>query len=77
MGTVATFERTGRFFERTLGKIEPHLRGRGHAGYVNLNTIVNDQGIWPLGVHLPLRLPGLRGARAAPEDQLGGPVRGA
>jgi phosphoribosylamine--glycine ligase len=48
MGTVATFERTGRFFERTLGKIEPHLRGRGHAGYVNLNTIVNDQGIWPL-----------------------------
>jgi phosphoribosylamine--glycine ligase len=48
MGTVATFERTGRFFRRTLAKVAPLLRGRGHVGYVNLNTIVNDRGIWPL-----------------------------
>jgi len=48
MGTVATFDRSGSFFERTLKLIEPQLREAGHVGYVNLNTIVNEAGIWPL-----------------------------
>ena len=48
MGTVATYDRTGRFFDRTLAKVAPYLRGHGHVGYVNLNTIVNEGGIWPL-----------------------------
>ncbi|GAC1578477.1 MAG: phosphoribosylamine--glycine ligase [Sphingomicrobium sp.] len=48
MGTVATFEGTEALFRATLGKIEPLLAGRRHVGYVNLNTIVNQAGIWPL-----------------------------
>jgi phosphoribosylamine--glycine ligase len=48
MGTVATFDRTRRFFDMTLARIAPLLRGHGHTGYVNLNTIVNEEGIWPL-----------------------------
>jgi phosphoribosylamine--glycine ligase len=48
MGTVATFDRTQRFFDLTLAKMVPLLRGRGHVGYINLNTIVNVDGIWPL-----------------------------
>jgi phosphoribosylamine--glycine ligase len=48
MGTVATFEGTAPFFERTLARVAPRLRGHGHHGWVNLNTIVNEQGIWPL-----------------------------
>ena len=48
MGTVATFDRSRRFFGLTLARIAPLLREHGHVGYVNLNTIVNSDGIWPL-----------------------------
>lgn len=48
MGTVATFDRTQSFFDRTLALIEPHLREARHVGYVNINAIVNEAGIWPL-----------------------------
>lgn len=48
MGTVATFDRSARFFALTLARVAPLLRRHGHVGYVNLNTIVNEHGIWPL-----------------------------
>jgi phosphoribosylamine--glycine ligase len=48
MGTVATFSRTGKFFDMTLGRMAPLLRAHGYMGYININTIVNAQGIWPL-----------------------------
>jgi len=48
MGTVVTYSRTKGFFGRTLAKIAPLLRQNGYCGYINLNTIVNDKGIWPL-----------------------------
>src|SRR3546814_11259135 len=33
MGTVATFDRSALFFERTLARIEPLLRDHIHVGY--------------------------------------------
>ena len=48
MGTVATFEGSELIFEATLAPLEQLLRQAGHVGYINLNTIINAAGIWPL-----------------------------
>lgn len=48
MGTVVTYSRSKRFFNRTLAKMAPLLKENGYCGYINLNTIVNEEGVWPL-----------------------------
>src|SRR4051794_1670529 len=48
MGTIATFDRSNYFFESTLKRMIPMLTAGGYCGYINLNTIVNERGIWPL-----------------------------
>jgi phosphoribosylamine---glycine ligase len=48
MGTVVTYSRTNTFFRRTLAKMAPLLRRNGYCGYINLNTIVNERGVWPI-----------------------------
>jgi phosphoribosylamine--glycine ligase len=58
MGTVATFEGTDHFFDRTLALMESRLRQNGYVGYVNLNTIVNDKAIWPLEFSCRFGYPG-------------------
>lgn len=48
MGTVVTYDGADTLFDLTLGRIEHHLRQHGYCGYININLIINDQGIWPL-----------------------------
>ena len=48
MGTVVTYSRSQSFFERTLALMQPLLKQHGYCGYINLNMIVNEDGIWPL-----------------------------
>lgn len=48
MGTVVTYAAPPRLFDRTLGRMADALRRGGYRGYINLNLIVDERGIWPL-----------------------------
>lgn len=48
MGTVVSFRGSEAMFERVLAPLEPALRESDYRGWINVNTIVNGAGIWPL-----------------------------
>ncbi len=48
MGTLLSYEGADALFDATLGRIAPLLAAAGHVGYVNLNMIANEAGLWPL-----------------------------
>lgn len=48
MGTIVTYRGSRGFFERTLRPLAPALRLSGYCGYINLNLIANQEGLWPI-----------------------------
>ncbi|MBI3336913.1 phosphoribosylamine--glycine ligase [Candidatus Peregrinibacteria bacterium] len=48
MGTSMFWSRPNYLFNATLKKMEPTLQREGYIGYIDINCIVNGQGIYPL-----------------------------
>lgn len=48
MGTCMYWSEPNKLFNQTLLKMEPKLREEGYVGYIDLNCIVNNRGIYPL-----------------------------
>jgi len=48
MGTCMYWSGPNRIFKATLAKLEERLAAEGYVGYIDVNCIVNGQGIYPL-----------------------------
>jgi phosphoribosylamine--glycine ligase len=48
MGTTMYWSEPNKIFSATLQKIAPKLKEEGYVGYIDLNCIVNGNGIYPL-----------------------------
>ncbi len=48
MGTSMFWSKSNRLYNATLKKMEAKLASEGYVGYMDLNCIVNSQGIYPL-----------------------------
>ena len=68
MGTVVSYRQSQRLFDAVLAPLAPLLAGGGYCGYINVNLIVNDAGLWPLEFTSRFGYPGFAICEALHEE---------
>ena len=48
MGTIVSYRGSQKLFQAVLAPLANLLRDGGYCGYINVNLIANDEGLWPL-----------------------------
>ena len=48
MGTIVSYRHSGRLFDTVLAPLAGMLHDGGYCGYINVNLMANEQGLWPL-----------------------------
>lgn len=48
MGTIVSYRQSQRLFDAVLAPLASQLAAGGYCGYINVNLIANDAGLWPL-----------------------------
>lgn len=71
MGTLLWYVDTHGLFERVLSPLAPMLRENGHVGDVDVNCIVNEEGVFPLEITARFGWPATQAQMALHESPWG------